>query len=38
MMLSSLLFHKRFRNDLESVGFKVNPYDIYVVKRKMNGQ
>ena len=30
MMLSSLLFYKHFRQNLESIGFKVNPYDICV--------
>ena len=30
MMLSSLLFYKHFRQNLESIGFKVNAYDICV--------
>ena len=37
MMLSSLLFYKHFRKDLESIGFVVNPYDICVANRKING-
>ena len=37
MMLSSLLFYKDFRKDLESIEFVVNPYDIYVANRTING-
>ena len=37
MMLSSLLFYKNFRKDLENIGFVVNPYNIYVTNRKVNG-
>ena len=37
VMLSSLLFYKHFRMDLESVGFEVNPYDICVANRVVNG-
>ena len=37
MMLSSLLFYKHFRKDLESIGFVVNPYDICVANRTING-
>ena len=28
MMVSSLLFYRKLRKDLEELGFKVNPYDI----------
>ena len=37
MMLSSLLFYKHFRQDLESIGFKINPYDICVANRNVEG-
>ena len=37
MMLLSLLFYKHFRKDLESIGFIVNPYDICVANRTVNG-
>ena len=37
MMMSSLLFYRHFRSDLESIGFKVNPYDICVANRQVNG-
>ena len=37
MMMSSLLFYKHFRKDLESIGFKVNPYDICVANRNIYG-
>ena len=38
MMLSSLLFYKHFRKDLEEIGFKINPYDICVANRIINGK
>ena len=37
MMLSSLLFYKDFRKDLESIGSVVNSYDICVANRTING-
>ena len=37
MMLSSLLFYKHFRKDLESIGFEINPYDICVAHRIIDG-
>ena len=37
MMLSSLLFYKHFWKDLESIGFVVNPYEIYAANRDING-
>ena len=37
MMMSSLLFYRHFRKDLESIGFKINPYDICVANRNVDG-
>ena len=37
MMLSSLLFYKHFQQDLESIGFKVNPYVICVANQIVGG-
>ena len=37
MMLSSLLFYKHFWQDLESIGFKVNPYVICVANQIVGG-
>ena len=37
MMLSSLLFYKHFLKDLKSIDFVVNPYDICVANRDING-
>ena len=37
MMLSSLLFSKHFRKDLESIGFNINPYDICVANKNIKG-
>jgi hypothetical protein len=28
MLISSILYDKKFRKDIESIGFEVNPYDI----------
>jgi hypothetical protein len=33
MLQSSLLFYKKFRKDLEGIGFQVNPYDPCVANR-----
>ena len=30
MMVSSLLYYKKFHKDIESIGFEVNPYDMCV--------
>ena len=37
IMISLLLFYRHFRNDLESIGFKVNPCDICVANRNVDG-
>ena len=37
MLESTLLFYKKLRNDLESIGFVVNPYDPCVSKRTIYG-
>jgi hypothetical protein len=38
MLMSSVLYYKKFRKDIESVGFEVSPYDICVANRKVNGK
>jgi hypothetical protein len=38
MLISSILYYKKFRKDIESIGFEVNPYDICVANRKVNGK
>jgi hypothetical protein len=38
MLQSSLLYYKKFRRDIESIGFKVNPYDPCVANRMVNGK
>jgi hypothetical protein len=38
MMIASLLYYKKFRKDIEGIGFEVNPYDICVANRKVNGK
>ncbi len=38
MLISSILYYKKFRKDIESVGFEVNPYDICVANRTVNGK
>ena len=37
MLTSALLFHKKLRKDLESIGFIMNPYDPCVANRKIKG-
>ena len=37
MIISSLLWYKKLRGDLESIGFKFNPYDPCVANRMKNG-
>ena len=37
-LISELLFYKKFLADLESIGFKMNPYDTCVVNKTINGK
>lgn len=37
MIVSSLLYYKKFRKDIEAIGFKINPYDPCVANRQVNG-
>ena len=37
MLKSVLLFYKKLRNDLESEGFKINPYNPCVANEIING-
>jgi hypothetical protein len=38
MLISSLLYYKKFLKDIKSIGFKVNPYDPCVANRIINGK
>ena len=38
MLVSSILYYKKFRKDIEAIGFEVNPYDICVANRTVNGK
>jgi hypothetical protein len=38
MLISSILYYKKFRKDIESIGFEVNIYDICVANRKVSGK
>ena len=38
MLVSALLWYKRFRKDLEKEGFEFNPYDPCVANRMINGK
>ena len=38
IMIVSSLYYKKNKSDIESIGFKVDPYDICVVKRIVNGR
>jgi Reverse transcriptase (RNA-dependent DNA polymerase) len=35
---AAILFYKKLKNDLESIGFEVNPYDRCVANRMINGK
>jgi hypothetical protein len=36
MLIAALLFYKKFKKDLEGIGFKFNPYDPCVANRMIN--
>jgi len=36
MMKASVLYYKKFRNDIEDIGYKINPYDICVANKMVN--
>jgi hypothetical protein len=38
MLQSSLLYYKKFRKDIESIGFEVNPYNPCIANRIVNGK
>ena len=38
MLEAGLLWYKKFRSDLESIGFKFNPYDACVANRMVKGE
>ncbi|KAL7564335.1 hypothetical protein ACA910_007187 [Epithemia clementina (nom. ined.)] len=38
MLVSALLFYKKLKKDLEEIGFKVNPYDLCIANRVINGK
>ena len=38
MIKSPLLFYRKLRKDLEEAGFKINPYDICVANKLVNGK
>ena len=38
MIQSSLMFYKKLRADLESEGFKINPYDPCIANKMVNGK
>ena len=38
MLESALLFYKKFRADLEEIGYEINPYDMCVANKIINGK
>ena len=38
MMVASLLYYQKFTNSLKKKGFKVNPYDVCVWNKQINGK
>jgi hypothetical protein len=37
MLQPALLYYKKFRKDIERIGFKINPYDPCIANRIING-
>jgi hypothetical protein len=37
MLQSALLYYKKFKKDIEQIGFEVNPYDPCVANQMVNG-
>ena len=37
MMIASVLYYKKFRSDIESIGYEVNPYDNFVASKMIKG-
>jgi len=38
MLMASLLYYKKFKNDIEEIGFVLNPYDPCVANRNVKGR
>jgi hypothetical protein len=38
MLVSSVLCHKKFRKDIEEIGFKVDPHDMCVASQMKDGE
>lgn len=38
MLIASLLWYKKFRADVEKIGFEINPYDVCVANSKVEGK
>jgi hypothetical protein len=38
MLVASLLYYKKFRKDIEDIGYKINPYDMCVANKMVNGK
>ena len=36
MLVASLLYYKKFREDISTIGFKINPYDVCVANRMVH--
>ena len=38
MLVAAILWYQKLRKDLESIGFKINPYDPCVANRMVKGK
>jgi len=38
MLVASLLYYKKFRKDIEGIGYEINPYDPCVGNKTVNGK
>ena len=36
MLVASILYYKQFRSDIESIGYKINPYDVCVANKTVS--
>lgn len=37
MLVSSVLYYRKFKSDIKSIGYEVNPYDACVANKVVNG-
>jgi len=38
MLVASILYYKKFQKDIERIGYEINPYDMCVANKTVNGK